>query len=179
MDESYLRNLRARLDPAYHAPPSLPSVANGPESSAHGSPPASLRQTESKGLSAGQLESGPGSQRTGKVDEALVRVTVEGSDPAVTRGEERKKERRRVRRTRKRTESLQQESMPDDVEGAASHEHPLTVARDDKVDNQDSTRQLPGQFSISLSYPKISSVYNFSYFIIRFLPILPCMCMYV
>ena len=160
MDESYLRNLRARLDPAYHAPPSLPSVANGPESAAHGSRD-SLPQTESKSLSTGQMESGPGSQQTGKVEEPLVQVTVEGSDPGVTRGEERKKERRRVRRTRKRTESVQQESVPDEVEGAASQEHQLTVASGDKVDNQDSMRQLPGQFNVSLSYPRISSMYNF------------------
>ena len=157
MDESYLRNLRARLDPAYHAPPSPPSVANGPESAAHGSR-AGLPETESKSLSTGQTESGPGSQQTGKVEEPLVQVTVEGSDSSVTRGEERKKERRRVRRTRKRTESVQQESMPDEVEGAASQEHPLAVASDNKVNKQDSTRQLPGQFNVSFFSTKISRI---------------------
>ena len=154
MDESYLRNLRARLDPAYHASPSLPMATNGTESnlfppSTRGSR-ASLSQTESKSLSVEQLERSPDSHLTGKVEETLAEVIVEGSIPSMSGGEERKKERRRVRRTRKRIESVQQESTSGEVKEAIKGHQPST-ASGDTLNNHGSTRQLPGELNLSIS----------------------------
>ena len=147
MDESYLKNLRARLDPAYHASPSLPLPTNGANprpSSAHGSQVSLSRKVE-------QPERSANGQPTRTVEETRAEVVVEGSVPSVTGGEERKKERRRVRRTRKRTESTQQESMPDAVHGAIQG-HQSGVASGDDINNQGLTRQLPGEFNLSISY---------------------------